>query len=65
MRQVQRRLRGPEIDELVSGYGTGSTIYELAEQFGGQRHSVSEILEQRGVSRRYQKLSPEQIATAC
>jgi len=64
-KQVQRRLRGAEIDELVAGYLAGGTVYELARHFGVHRHTVSEILERSGVARRYQKLSPEQLDTAC
>jgi hypothetical protein len=65
LRQAQRRLRGAEIEKLVTAYLCGSTVYELADQFDVHRHTVSEILERRGVSRRYQKLSSEQIAAAC
>jgi hypothetical protein len=64
-RQSQRRLRRPEIDELVAGYLPGSTVYELADGFSIHRHTVSEILERRGVARRYKKLSPEQVDLAC
>jgi len=64
-RQVHRRLREPEIDELVTSYLAGLTVYELARQFSIHRYTVSEILERRGVSRRYRKLSPEQLDLAC
>lgn len=64
-RQAQRRLREAQVKELVADYLAGSTVYELADQFGVHRHTVSGILERRGVSRRYQKLSPEQLDLAC
>lgn len=64
-RQTQRRLREPEVEELVAGYLAGSTAYELAGQFGVHRNTVLGILERRGVPRRYQKLSPEQLDLAC
>jgi DNA-directed RNA polymerase specialized sigma24 family protein len=64
-RQVQRRLHEPEIDELVTSYLEGSTVYELAQQFSIHRHTVSEVLERREVSRRYRKLSPDQLRLAC
>ena len=64
-RQVHRRLRAPEIDDLVAGYLAGSTVYELAHQFSIHRQTVSEILRRRGISRRYRKLSPEQLDLAC
>jgi hypothetical protein len=63
-RQRQRRLRGPEINELVAGYLAGATVYELATQFSVHRHTVSDILERRDISRRYQKLTPEQVDLA-
>ena len=64
-KQVHRRLREPEIVELVTGYLAGSTVYELADQFRVHRHTVSGVLERRGISRRYQKLSPDQLDLAC
>jgi len=64
-KQVQRRLHDPEIDELITGYLNGSTVYDLADQFSIRRQTVSEILERRGVARRYRKLSLEQLDLAC
>jgi transposase-like protein len=64
IKQIQRRLRGPEIDELVAGYQGGATVYELAEQFGVHRSTVSDVLERQGVARRFGPLSPAQVATA-
>jgi DNA-binding CsgD family transcriptional regulator len=43
----------------------GATVYQLARQFSVHRHTVSDILERRDVSRRYRKLSPEQLDLAC
>jgi lambda repressor-like predicted transcriptional regulator len=63
-RQVHRSLHDPEIDELVTSYLRGSTVYELAHQHSIHRQTVSEILERREVARRYQKLSPEQLDLA-
>ncbi len=64
IKQKQRRLRGAEIDKLVAGYLVGATVYELAEQFGVHRSTVSELLERRGVTRRFGPLSPAQVAMA-
>ena len=64
IRKNQRRLRDAELDRLVAGYQSGATVYELADQFGVHRHTVSDILERNDVPRRYQKLSSEQIETA-
>ena len=63
-RQVQRRLREPEIKAVLASYLAGATVYELADQHGIHRHTVSEILERHGVVRRYQKLSVELVETA-
>jgi tRNA U34 5-methylaminomethyl-2-thiouridine-forming methyltransferase MnmC len=63
-RQNQRRLRRPEIDELVAGYQAGATTYELAERFRLHRVTVSAVLRRNGVALRAQPLSPTQIATA-
>ena len=48
-RQVQRRLRPPEIAELVAGYRAGATIYELAGEFRINRNTVSATLEREGI----------------
>jgi len=64
-KQAQRRLREPEVNELVAGYLAGSTAYELASRFGVHRNTVLGILERRGVRRRYKKLSREQLDLAC
>jgi hypothetical protein len=63
-RQTQRRLRGPEIDELVADYQAGATTYELAERFRMHRVTVSAILKRKGIALRARPLSPTQITTA-
>jgi hypothetical protein len=63
-RQVQRRLRGPEIKELVAGYEAGATVYELAGQFGVHRNTVSASLKRQGVGLRFRSLSSTQVAEA-
>jgi DNA-directed RNA polymerase specialized sigma24 family protein len=64
-RQAQHRLREAAVEELVAEYLAGSTAHELASQFGVHRNTVLGILERRGVPRRYQRLSPEQLDLAC
>jgi hypothetical protein len=64
IRQTQRRLRGPEIDELVAGYQAGATVYELAERFRMHRVTVSATLKRKGIALRAQPLSPTQVADA-
>ena len=64
IKHVQRRLRGIELDQLVSGYQSGATVYELAEQFGVHRTTVSASLKRKGVVLKDQPLSPNQVADA-
>jgi hypothetical protein len=54
---VHRRLRPEQVEELVIGYKTGSTVYQLAEQFRINRQTVSKLLEREGVPRRGRPLS--------
>jgi hypothetical protein len=63
-KQVHRRLQPDERDEMVVGYRKGLTIYELAQRFQIHRNTVSDLLERRGVPRRYQSLSSAQIGKA-
>ena len=53
------------MDELVVGYQDGLTIYQLAQRFQVHRNTVSELLERRGVPRRYRSLSPAEIQRVC
>jgi len=48
-KQIHRRLRDDQIDDLVAGYKLGSTVYELADQFAINRETVSLILRRRDV----------------
>jgi hypothetical protein len=61
---IHRRLRPSQVDELVTGYNAGSTVYQLAELFRINRGTVSKLLEREGVPRRGRPLSPAQIAQA-
>jgi len=63
-KQIHRRRRPPEIDELVAGYQAGSTVYQLAERFRIHRGTVSLILERQRVPLRNRPLSPAQIEQA-
>jgi hypothetical protein len=64
-RQAQHRLPEADVTELVAGYLAGSTADELADRFRAHRNTVLGILERRGVPRRYQRLSTEQLDLAC
>jgi hypothetical protein len=61
---IHRRLRPAQVEELVIGYKTGSTVYQLAEQFRIYRGTVSKLLDREGVPRRGRTLSPAQIEEA-
>jgi len=63
-KQIHRRLRPPEIDELVAGYRVGATIYQLATEFRIHRSTVSLLLERQRIPRRNRPLSPTQIEQA-
>ena len=60
----------PSTAETGAGRGvghrlqTGSTVYQLAEQFRINRQTVSRLLEREGVPRRGRPLSPAQIEQA-
>lgn len=63
-RQVHRRLRDDQIDDLVEAYRHGFTIFQLADQFGINRGTVSLILRRRNVAIRHRSLGAEQVARA-
>ena len=60
-KHIHRRLRPPEITELVAAYQGGKTVYEFAQQFS---NNVSELLKREGVLLRWRSLSPSQIDLA-
>jgi len=63
-KQIHRRLRPPEIDQLVAGYEAGATVYQLANDFRIHRATVSLLLERKRVPRRNRPLSPARIEQA-
>jgi hypothetical protein len=56
-----RQLGAEQIQELIAGYQSGSTVYELGVQFGIERRTVSAILHRHGVPMRRRGLSPDQV----
>jgi hypothetical protein len=60
-KQVQRRLRPAEIAELVTGYESGLTVYELGNKHRIHRVTVSSLLKREGIPLRGQSLTPEQV----
>jgi hypothetical protein len=59
-----RQLEVEQIQDLIAGYQSGSTVYELGAQFGIERRTVSSILHRHGVPMRRRSLSPDQVETA-
>ena len=64
IRQKQKRLAGDEINQLIAGYKSGPTVYELAVQFGCHRTTVSETLKRNGIKMRRTSLTEAQIKEA-
>jgi hypothetical protein len=56
-----RQLDAEQIQELIAGYQSGSTVYELGARFGIERRTVSNILHRNDVPMRRCGLSPEQV----
>ena len=59
-KQVHRRLRPDQVDQVVCLYLAGATLKELGKQFQVHRTTLSELLERRGIQPRYGSLTPEQ-----
>jgi DNA invertase Pin-like site-specific DNA recombinase len=58
------QLSNDQIQQLIAGYQSGSTVYELADQFGIDRKTVSRILRRHDIPMRRTGLLPEQIDEA-
>jgi len=52
------------VRQLIERYQSGATVYELGDQFGIERRTVSAILHRHGVPMRRRGLSEEQIDDA-
>ncbi|WP_427923634.1 hypothetical protein [Streptomyces sp. cg40] len=63
-RRVAKRLKAPEVTELVEAYKEGSTTYQLAGRFGIKRQTVSDILKRNGVTPRWRRLTEANIDEA-
>jgi hypothetical protein len=63
-KEIHRRLQPLQVDEVVRRYLAGATLKELGKQYQLNRTTISELLEQRGVQRRYRSLSVDQVAEA-
>ncbi|WP_052318964.1 helix-turn-helix domain-containing protein [Streptomyces pluripotens] len=52
------------MQELVTAYEVGATVYQLADRFGIERRTVSKILKRQGVATRWQRLSEADVDEA-
>jgi hypothetical protein len=59
-----RQLGTDQIGQLITAYQSGSAVYELGDQFGIERRTVSNILHRHGVPMRRRGLSPDQVDDA-
>ncbi|MCW2939095.1 MAG: hypothetical protein JWN00_2080 [Actinomycetia bacterium] len=59
-----RQLDDLRVQKLIAGYKAGATVYELGDQFGIDRKTVSKILHRHKVPMRMGGLSPEQVDEA-
>src|SRR6185437_5356523 len=58
-----RQLDANQIQELITGYQAGATVYELGARFGIDRRTVSNILHRHDIPMRRRGLSPDQVDT--
>ncbi|UGQ56905.1 helix-turn-helix domain-containing protein [Rhodococcus pyridinivorans] len=63
--RANRKLERDEIEALVRRYREGATVYELAEEFGMHRQTVSAHLHREGVTLRSRvRMTPQLLARA-
>jgi ABC-2 type transport system ATP-binding protein len=59
-----RQLGDEQVQQLIAGYQSGATVYELGDRFGIEQRTVSSILHRHGVPMRRRGLSPDQVDDA-
>ncbi len=59
-----RQLSTEQVEQLIAGYRSGATVYELGDRFGIERRTASSILHRNGVLMRRRGLSTEQVEDA-
>lgn len=63
--RANRKLEPAEVEALVWRYREGATVYELAEEFGMHRQTVSAHLHREGVALRSRvRMTPRLLARA-
>ncbi|WP_078622986.1 hypothetical protein [Streptomyces prunicolor] len=63
-RRVAKRLKAPEVAELVKAYRSGATTYQLADRFRIKRQTVSGILKRHGITPRWRRLTEANVDEA-
>jgi hypothetical protein len=63
-RNRRYRLDDDQTQHLIASYQAGSTVYELADEFGIERRTVSAILHRHDVPMRRQGLTVDQANDA-
>ena len=63
-KQVQRRLRPAELEQLLDGYRKGIPLRDLTRQFDIHRNSIFPIVKRHGLRRRQPSLTPDQLREA-
>jgi DNA-binding CsgD family transcriptional regulator len=63
-RRRQHRLSPKQVLDLITAYGSGVAVNELAERFSIHRSTVLDHLNRVGIPRRYSALSLDQIGEA-
>lgn len=62
--QRNRRLSADNVARLVTGYESGSTVYDLGREFNIHRKTAAELLRRQGVVLTYRKLTDDQLVEA-
>jgi hypothetical protein len=63
-KQVQRRLRTAEVEELVANYQAGGKVNDLAAHYQVNRNTIMGHVNRAGVRRHNPALLPEEITEA-
>jgi IS30 family transposase len=60
----QQRSTFASAKQVIAGYQAGATIYQLGNQFGIDRKTVSRILHRHNIPMRRTSLTPDQVDQA-
>jgi hypothetical protein len=57
-RDSQAQSAHPQVQQVIAGYQVGATVYQLGNQFGIDRETVSRILRRHYITLRGTSLTP-------